>query len=125
MARSSDIRKRKPSGGTIKVARKKQHAHLASRPTMTKISERSTTVSRSLGSAVKQRILTENKVNVFDPKKKKAVIATIKVVVENPANRNFIRRNILTKGTVVDTDLGKVRITSRPGQVGSLSGVLV
>ncbi|MFH1511592.1 MAG: 30S ribosomal protein S8e, partial [Candidatus Woesearchaeota archaeon] len=33
--------------------------------------------------------------------------------------------NIITKGTIVDTDKGKVRITSRPGQDGTLNGVLV
>ena len=47
------------------------------------------------------------------------------MVVDNPANRNFVKRNIMTKGTVVETDKGKVRITSRPGQEGSLNGVLV
>jgi len=49
----------------------------------------------------------------------------IKNVVENPANRHFVRRNILTKGTVVDTDKGKAKITNRPGQEGSINAVLV
>ena len=46
-------------------------------------------------------------------------------VLENPANPQFIRRNIVTKGALVDTELGKARVTSRPGQAGSVDAVLV
>ncbi|MEK6848627.1 MAG: 30S ribosomal protein S8e, partial [Nanoarchaeota archaeon] len=42
-----------------------------------------------------------------------------------PANRHFIRRNIMTKGSVIDTELGKARITSRPGQDGVVNAVLI
>ena len=61
----------------------------------------------------------------MDPKTKKSSKAKINTVVDNPANRNFIRANILTKGTVVDTDKGKARITNRPGQEGTVNGVLI
>jgi len=46
-------------------------------------------------------------------------------VTENFANPNLVRRNILTKGTVVETKLGKVKITSRPGQEGTVNGKLL
>ena len=46
-------------------------------------------------------------------------------MVENPANIHYVRRNIITRGAVVDTSAGKARVTSRPGQTGALSGVLV
>jgi small subunit ribosomal protein S8e len=46
-------------------------------------------------------------------------------VTENPANKNFVRRNILTKGAVVATDLGKAKITSRPGQDGEVNAILL
>jgi small subunit ribosomal protein S8e len=36
-----------------------------------------------------------------------------------------VRRNIITKGAVVDTDIGHVKITSRPGQSGALNGIKV
>lgn len=51
--------------------------------------------------------------------------ADIEAVVENPANPDYVRRDIITKGTIVRTSEGRVRITSRPGQNGSLSGVAV
>jgi small subunit ribosomal protein S8e len=46
-------------------------------------------------------------------------------VVESPADVNYVRRNIITKGAVVETDIGKVRLTSRPGKDGVLNGVLI
>ena len=56
---------------------------------------------------------------------KKTVVADVKTVVDSPANRNFVRRSIMTKGAVIETSLGKARITSRPGQEGFLNAVLV
>ena len=46
-------------------------------------------------------------------------------VTENPANKNYVRRNYLTKGAVVTTELGKAKITNRPGQDGCINAVLV
>ena len=63
--------------------------------------------------------------SLYDPKAKKCSKATIKNVSGNPANRHFVRRNIITKGAVVETDKGKARITSRPGQEGTINAVLI
>ena len=62
-------------------------------------------------------------VNVNHGSKTKRV--EIKNVLETPSNKFFARQNILTKGTIVETDLGKVRITNRPSQEGVINGVLV
>ena len=64
-------------------------------------------------------------INVYDSKTKKYSKEKIKTIVENNANRHFVRRNIMTKGAVVETAKGKVKITSRPGQVGVLQGILI
>ncbi len=63
--------------------------------------------------------------NVTDPKTKKASKVKIKMVAENQANRHFVRRNIITKGAIIDTEKGKARVTSRPGQDGLVNAVLV
>ena len=55
----------------------------------------------------------------------KTVRATVKTVVGNDADPNFVRRNIVTKGAVLETDKGLVRVTSRPGLHRGVSGVLV
>jgi len=46
-------------------------------------------------------------------------------VVETPENPQYAKFKIISKGTVVKTELGLVKITSRPGQDGVLNGVLV
>lgn len=49
----------------------------------------------------------------------------MKNVLETPSNRFFARQNILTKGTIVETNKGKARITNRPTQEGVVNGILV
>jgi small subunit ribosomal protein S8e len=114
--------KRKASGGRYgRLSR--ITANKSSLPTHTKLGENKVKPVRARGGIEKSRLLTANKVNVVDGKKAK--VATITNVIETPANRHLVRRNVLTKGAVVETDMGKVRITSRPGQEAMINGVLV
>ena len=46
-------------------------------------------------------------------------------VLENGANSHFVRRNIITKGAIVETEIGKAKITPRTGQKGIVNGVLI
>ncbi|MDR0767854.1 MAG: 30S ribosomal protein S8e, partial [Methanosarcinales archaeon] len=62
---------------------------------------------------------------VTDPKTNKTLRATAERVTGNTANNHYVRRNIMTKGTIVKTDIGLVRITSRPGQDGVINAVLL
>jgi small subunit ribosomal protein S8e len=116
---------RKPTGGRLKPARKKRRFEVAPEDAETKLGKHTQKLIRTRGASQKVKLLATDSINVMDQKTGKARKATIKTVTENPANIHYVRRNILTKGAVVDTDLGKVRITSRPGQSGAMSGVLV
>ena len=116
---------RKPSGGRLILARKKRRFEVAPEDAETKLGEHSQKLIRGRGNSQKVKLLATNHITATDPKTGKTVKATIKTVTENPANIHYVRRNILTKGAVVDTDKGKVKVTSRPGQSGTLSGVLV
>lgn len=116
---------RKPSGGRKRRARDKKKAELGSLPTNTTIGENEKTLKRTRGGNHKLRTRYVNKANVYDPKTKKYQVVTLKTEKENPANRNFARMNILTKGAIVNTDIGPVRITSRPGQHGVINAVLL
>ena len=78
-----------------------------------------------MGSNRKVRLLSADTANLFDTKTKKYEQVKIKTIVDNPADRHFVRRNIMTKGTVIETEKGKARITSRPGQDGSVNAVLI
>jgi small subunit ribosomal protein S8e len=46
-------------------------------------------------------------------------------VEANSANPNYVRRNLLTKGAILKTEIGRARITSRPGQDGVINAVLL
>ncbi len=117
---------RKSSGGMYFSARKKRLCEMGRHPTHTKVSEKDTRVLVSTkGSGLKVRVLESCVVNLFDPKSKKFEKAEVKTVAENPANRHFVRRNIITKGTIITTSLGKAKVTSRPGQDGTVNAVLV
>ena len=70
-------------------------------------------------------MLADEFVNVSDASKGTTSKASIKTVTENASNPNFVRRNILVRGAVVETDLGMVRITSRPGKDGVINGTLI
>ena len=48
-------------------------------------------------------MLDGNQVNVYIPKTKKFSVEAIESVVENNANRQYVRRNILTRGVIVQT----------------------
>ncbi len=124
MALSQLRSKRKPSGGRYKPYRKKKLYELGNEPTHTRLGPMKVKAVRVTGGLMKQRVLTADKVNVYDPKTKKYAVLAIKTISDNPANRHFIRRNIITKGAVVDTEKGKARVTSRPAQDGVVNAVL-
>jgi small subunit ribosomal protein S8e len=49
----------------------------------------------------------------------------LKNVIETPDNRHHARQNILTKGAIVESEIGKIRVTNRVGQDGVVNGVLL
>jgi small subunit ribosomal protein S8e len=62
---------------------------------------------------------------VTDPKNGETKKVKIQTVEKNTANPNFVRRNLLTKGAVIKTEIGHARIMSRPGQDGVINAVLL
>ncbi|MBW2995609.1 30S ribosomal protein S8e [Candidatus Woesearchaeota archaeon] len=114
----------KASGGRKKSYRKKKVFEKVRTPTYTVLGNRKTRQIRVNAGKIKTILLADNVANVVgkDGKCKKA---KIKTVVENPANTQLVRRNVITKGAVVETELGKARITSRPGQEGTINAVLL
>ncbi|HDI07805.1 MAG TPA: 30S ribosomal protein S8e, partial [Candidatus Bathyarchaeota archaeon] len=62
---------------------------------------------------------------VTDPSTGKTQKAEILRVVKNPANVDYNRRGVITKGAVIETSLGLARVTSRPGQHGIINAVLI
>lgn len=125
MALSNRRSKLKTTGGRYIPDRKKRKREVRNLATLTKIGEKAKRVVRTLGGNKKEFLLKTQTVNVYNPKTKKYKVVNLKAIVENKANRHFVRRNILTKGAVVETDAGKARITSRPGQEATVNAVLI
>ncbi len=79
---------------------------------------------RTRGNNKKTRIMTAKDVNVFDPKTGKVKHTKLLTVKSNSANPTYVQRNIITKGAMVQTELGLAQVTSRPGQDGVVNAVL-
>lgn len=114
---------RKISGGKYHKQCKKQKHSLPGHVRKVKLGEKKTKILRGLGGTLKTVSLSQNTINIIKNGKGKKV--TIKNVLETPSNRFLARQNILVKGAIVDTELGKARITNRPSQEGTVQGVLV
>ena len=125
MAQWHGISRRKPSGGRRASSRKKRRNEIASEKQDANIGKGENKHYRIRGNNKRVRVLNARNINVSNPKDGSTQQAALRTVVESPANPNYIRRNILTKGSVVDTDIGQVLITSRPGQDGVVNGVQV
>ena len=123
MARSQFRSKRKVSGTKYISFRKKRLGDLGRNPALTLIGKMRLKVKRTLGGNLKRQLLSNEFVSVAD--NKKTLKLKIESVENNPANINYTRRNVITKGCIVKTEKGDVRITSRPGQTGTLMGVFV
>jgi small subunit ribosomal protein S8e len=80
---------------------------------------------RARGGGIKINSLGADVANIVDPKTGQTKKSKILTVVENPADPHFIRRNVLTKGAIIKTEIGRARVTSRPGQSGSVDAVLL
>jgi small subunit ribosomal protein S8e len=117
--------RRKPTGGRLRPIRKKRRFEIARELQQATVGAGTVKRYRVRGANQKLRILTTQTINVFDPSTKSMKVAKIVTVRENPANPNYVQRNIITKGAIVETDLGLVQVRSRPGQDGVLNGVRV
>ncbi len=123
MAQSQFRSRTKVSGKKYISFRKKRLSDLGGLPALTSIAAKRLKIKRVKGANLKQSLLSHEEVCVADNGKTKKM--KILSVVNNPANVNYTRRNIITKGCIVKTEKGDVRITSRPGQSGVLQGVFL
>jgi len=107
-------------------ARKKRRYEIGRIPSDTTVGERKAKKIRVRGGKKKVRLTAEKYANIIIDKK--PVRCEILSVVDNPAHKDFTRRNIITKGAILKakTPEGKeiqVRVTSRPGQDGLLNAI--
>jgi small subunit ribosomal protein S8e len=117
--------KRKPTGGRYRPLRKKRRREISREQQFAFLGTPRIKLYRTKGGNRKVRVLKAEYANVLDPRTsttKKVKIVTVK---ENTSNPHYVTRNIMTRGAVVQTEIGLAKITSRPGQDGVINAVLV
>ena len=117
--------KRKPSGGKLRVARGKRKYEMGREPVKTTIGEERRKVVRVRGGNLKVRALSDTYACVSDPSTGQTKKVEIIRVVKNPANVDYDRRGVITKGAIIETPMGLAKVTSRPGQNGVINAVLI
>ncbi|WP_251343373.1 30S ribosomal protein S8e [Haloplanus halophilus] len=114
---------RKRTGGRLRPFRNKKRYQLGRQPAETTVGEPRFQTVDARGTGTKTRALATNVAHVADGGE--TVEAEIENVAENPSNTNYARRNIITKGAIIETSAGRARVTSRPGQTGQVNAVLL
>ena len=86
--------------------------------------EQVTVTRKTRGNNRKTSLKTANVVNVVLANGKTKSSEILKVLA-NQTNNDYQRRGVITKGAIVETKDGECKIISRPGQDGTLNGILV
>ena len=119
-----DQHKRKASGGRKRRYRTKRKFERGAFPAETMLGKPKRKVSRKHGGNEKVRLLAAKHANISDTSGKTTKVEILRVV-KNPANVDYDRRGVITKGTIIETPLGTARVTSSPGQDGIVNAILV
>src|SRR2546422_11286153 len=117
--------RRKPSGGRYRPFRKKRKFEIGVEQQFAFLGPEKVKLYRTRGANQKVRILNAEFANVTDPKTGKTTKSKIVTVKENSSNPHFVTRNIITRGAVLQTEVGLAKVMSRPGQDGVINAVLL
>ncbi|MDG6923917.1 MAG: 30S ribosomal protein S8e [Nitrososphaerota archaeon] len=120
-----NLRKRKLTGGRKKHFRSRRAYEKDGYAAETLLGPSESYHRRKMGGSQKTSLRFADQANVHDNSTGKTQKAKITKVLENPANRDYERRGVITRGALIDTDLGNSRVTSRPAQDGVINAVLV
>jgi len=119
-----NLKTSKITGGIRHPLKSRRKFQMDRYPNEALMGEQLTVTRKTRGNNRKTAIKTANVVNVIlaDGKIKSSKIVR---VLENQTNNDYQRRGVITKGAIVETEDGKCKILSRPGQDGTLNGTLL
>lgn len=117
--------KRKFTGGLLRDYRKKRKYDLGSEPTRTTIGTKKLKRVKVYGGKIKNKLRFSDVTNVLNLKTKKLQKVKILDVIENKANPHFVRQKNITKGAILKTEIGNVKVTNRPAQDGVINSILL
>ena len=113
----------KITGGRRHVLRSRRKYEMDRFPNEALIGDQITITRKVRGKNIKAAIKTIDSVNLaIDSKVKRVKIIK---VLENATNNDYQRRGVISKGAILETEEGKCRVVSRPGQHGTVNAILV
>lgn len=116
---------KKSTGGRLVPSKGKRKFEIGREKQYTKLGKQSLKQYRTCGGNVKVGMLAAEFANVIDKKTNTVKKVKITNVKTNPADPNYVQRNIINKGATIETELGTAIVTSRPGQDGAVNAVLI
>jgi small subunit ribosomal protein S8e len=123
MARWHGEKGRKLTGGKINLGKGKRKYEMGNLPLHTKLGKEEIKIVKVKGGDKKVKAASVEFANVISDKETKKV--KILDISGNPADPHLARRGIITKGSILKTELGLVKVTSRPSQHGIVNAILV
>lgn len=115
--------KRRPTGGRSKPSRGRRAFEKDGYPIEPLVGPISRRPIRRRGGLVTAGVVFSDVANVSDPSGK-TTRSKILRVKKSPANRDFERRGVITRGAVLETEAGEALVTSRPTADGVVNAVL-
>ena len=118
-----NLKTSKITGGRRHPLRSRRKYEMDRYPNEPLLGEQVTVTRKVRGKNNKTGIKTIDSVNLaVDSKEKRVKIIR---VLKNGTNNDYQRRGVITKGAILETDEGKCRVVSRPGQNGTINAILV
>jgi len=118
-----NLTKRKATGGRSRPSRGRRAYERDGYSIEPLVGGTQTRTSRRRGGSISSGVVYTDVANVSDSKGK-ATKSKILRVKKSPANRDYERRGVITKGAVIETEAGEALVTSRPSDDGVVNAVL-
>ena len=114
----------KITGGIRHPLKTRQKFQMDRYPNEALMGDQETTTRKTRGNNRKTGLKTASHVNLVLPDSKIKRSKIIRVL-ENQTNNDYQRRGVITKGAIIETEDGKCKVVSRPGQCGIINAILV
>ncbi len=116
---------RKLTGGRKVALRGRRKFEIDRYPNEAVVGNNQLVVRRTRGNNNKVAFKTAEFANIIDRENKKVTKSKIIRVTKNPANRDYERRGVISKGAMIETENGTAKVISRPGQDGVVNAIRV
>jgi len=118
-----NLKSSKITGGRKHTSRSRRKYEIDRFPNEALVGDQITITRKVRGKNNKTSVKTIDSVNLaLDSKIKRVKIIK---VLENATNNDYKRRGVISKGAILETEEGKCRVVSRPGQHGTVNAILV